>query len=404
MRNSISLLMVVVACLLLAFIAVNAMAWTVLMFREWQGRVVAPSDRNPWLARIGIDVLSETFEITSEVELNAYLNEVTTIRTEYQPYAGVRTKAIRGERLNVFDPGFRGVGRGEEPWPPRKSDFVVFMFGGSTGFGAGVADGDTIAAHLAGLLTPLGKGRPVRIYNFATPTHFSSMERGLFLHLMAEGLRPDIAIFLDGLNDFYFWDGVPPHTNHLVASFDNLRDMGRSHDWTWHMAMAFKRAPLGKVLVRSQGGTLAGAMPTSNIREADAADQARIDLVVSRYVSNVRIIAGAASGLGVQVLFVLQPVPFYAFSDLARLMREFGGVVGEHKRSLYGYPLLERVGMEQLSGLGFFSCARIQEGVTGRLYVDHVHYNPRMSRMVAECVAQHVLRHLVPQGRLGVTP
>jgi hypothetical protein len=71
----------------------------------------------------------------------------------------------------------------------------VFVFGGSTTFGHGVPDGDTVVAQLDRL-------DPDRAWiNFAAQAHDSIREVDKLLHLLRKGIRPRRVVFIDGLND-----------------------------------------------------------------------------------------------------------------------------------------------------------------------------------------------------------
>jgi hypothetical protein len=65
----------------------------------------------------------------------------------------------------------------------------------------------TDAQALGSQLQPLLRqklGRPVVVYNFGQSKYGSTQERLLFEKLLLEGQKPDMAIFVDGLNDFQF--------------------------------------------------------------------------------------------------------------------------------------------------------------------------------------------------------
>src|SRR5262249_26348462 len=110
----------------------------------------------------------------------------------FEPYSLFRVRPMRGSYVNVSEAGFRQNGA-PLPWPPEAG--CVFVFGGSTAFGYGVADGETIPARL-------GNQLGVAVYNFATPNYTSVQERIRFEQLLLDGHRPSVAIFIDGFSDF----------------------------------------------------------------------------------------------------------------------------------------------------------------------------------------------------------
>ena len=72
------------------------------------------------------------------------------------------------------------------------------MFGGSTAFGHGVADGETIAAYLDELDTST-----TAYVNFGVPGAHQRLELEKLILLLQKGYRPSRVVFIDGLNDVY---------------------------------------------------------------------------------------------------------------------------------------------------------------------------------------------------------
>jgi hypothetical protein len=75
----------------------------------------------------------------------------------------------------------------------------VFVFGGSTTFGAMLPDNQTIPAALEARLRSAPCMLPAHVYNFARPGYISTQERALLERLLLEGAAPQVAIFVDAL-------------------------------------------------------------------------------------------------------------------------------------------------------------------------------------------------------------
>ncbi len=76
-----------------------------------------------------------------------------------------------------------------------KINGATWVFGGSTTFGHGVADNETIAANLNALDSPA-------VYvNFGVQAYDQNLEIEKLLLLLKKGYRPSHVIFIDGLND-----------------------------------------------------------------------------------------------------------------------------------------------------------------------------------------------------------
>ncbi|MBI5210014.1 MAG: SGNH/GDSL hydrolase family protein [Elusimicrobia bacterium] len=129
------------------------------------------------------------------------LAETDAIESRYTSFAQYREAPRTGRFVNIDPGGFRR-GAFPDPWPAPKDGLTVFVFGGSTAFGYGVQDADTIASALQAALGPMVPAVPVRVYNFGRCAYFSSLERTIFVKRILEGNVPGIAVFIDGTNEF----------------------------------------------------------------------------------------------------------------------------------------------------------------------------------------------------------
>ena len=108
--------------------------------------------------------------------------------------------------------------------------------------------------------------------------------------------------------------------------------------------------------------------------------------VIDRYVRNKSMIEAVAKAFAIQVLFVWQPIPQYNY-DLS--YHFYGNEWGLHGFAKYGYPLMrETVDKKPLTN--FVWCAEIQLGAREALYVDNVHYTPKMIEMVSGCIVDAI--------------
>ena len=103
-------------------------------------------------------------------------------------------------------------------WPPQSKNFNIFLFGGSTTFGYGVSDNQTIASYLQEYLTK-NTDSNICVYNFGRGYYYLTQERILYEQLLTSGFVPDLAIFIDGLNDLAFNNNEPFFTDRLRQLF-----------------------------------------------------------------------------------------------------------------------------------------------------------------------------------------
>ncbi len=273
----------------------------------------------------------------------------------------------------------------------------MFLFGGSTAFGWNLPDQETIASYLQPELGSV-ENKPVRVYNFGRTYYISTQERILFQQLLAAGIRPDAAIFLDGLNDVYQLDGLPAF-NSAFASL--VEDHMPSVILRWPMYRAARS--LRAILLASgrwfTPHAKSGSGPTPESLAAQ--NSAQIDSMIARYLANKSLVEGLAAANGTRVIFVWQPVPAYKYN------LKYHPFAREATWRLVNYPQAYLRMDEQRQqadwGADFVWCADIQEGRNEPLYVDAVHYSAPMSRLLARCITQSArqrnLLASVPRGQ-----
>lgn len=111
------------------------------------------------------------------------------LRFRYGGGAGFLHDAKTSVLVNIDDYGVRS--NGGPTHAIAALDNTTWLFGGSTAFGCGVADGDTIAAQLERLTGEAVFNLGVRGYN-------SAMENRLFNHYLLAGYRPRRVLFING--------------------------------------------------------------------------------------------------------------------------------------------------------------------------------------------------------------
>jgi hypothetical protein len=351
---------------LLGFVALNLTAWAAL--------TIFPSD--PITVTYGHRRFELVYPGRSREEVRQLLRETWNRPISWEPFTESRERRFQGRFVNVHASGFR-LSRRQGPWPPDPDRESVFVFGGSTTFGYGVADDETIVSELQGFLDKrLGLGRAA-CYNFGRGSYYSSGERIIFQELLTNGTVPNVAVFIDGLNEFALGAPYPAETlrrsvNTPVAGA--LRTLARE-------------LPLAQIVAQRKA-----FRPARSSDEALAAvydNRALLDARLDRYFANRRLIEVVATAWGVHPLFVWQPVPTYHYDLRYHL---FGDLDFEKNNySGFGYArMADRVRREP-PGPDFLWAADLQDGVRQPLYVDQIHYTAAMSAHIGLVVGQALL-------------
>ena len=362
-------------------------------------------ETNPFLRKYG-DAVQKAHPDMDRAALNALLRETWGHPAVYDPVVQFKEPAREGAYVNVDAAGFRR-GLRQAIWPPQDDRPSVFFFGGSTTFGYNVRDEETLASHFQDL-SEAAFSREVQVYNFGRGNYASSAEMLLFLRLLFEGHRPELAVFVDGLNDFQHGGSRDLlQTNDLRRLYDNYD----SNDIADQLSRIVAALPIMKAinwLMTTLGlhhPDTGVPAPASDSRPAESeVGRSSADVTLELYGQNRRIVRALSEEFGVKTAFVWQPIPFYRddlayhpFRDTVPIWRSPGHVPG--------YRKVEALHEAQGMGDDFVWCAGIQDGVKEQLYTDSVHYTNLMNRRVAQCILdglpdgiKQTLRAQVPTG------
>lgn len=319
----------------------------------------------------------------SEDDITQLLRETWSRQLVSKPVVGFGEGPYHGKFVNVTEQGFR-PGTDQGPWPPVRDgkNVIAFLFGGSTTFGYGVTDAQALGSQLQPLLTQK-LGRPVEVYNFGQSKYGSTQERLLFEKLLLEGQKPDIAIFVDGLNDFQFtWGDEELNWTSYVG--EGSGSGAGVSTWGGWLRDGIEMLPMARLAkgVRSKLGhkrTFYDVDPSHNFD-----DVAALQKVIDRYYLNAEMIEAESKALGIQTLLVWQPVPMYAYDLKYHPFIQNG--FGDFAYAKRGYPLMAEAASKRRPD-DFLWCADMQKDLHEPLYVDAVHYSPKMTGMVAGCIA-----------------
>jgi hypothetical protein len=378
---------IVVFNLLVIAVALNIMAIGVSFVRA------SLRAANPVAQTSGDERLAKVYPGKTPQEINDLLGETWSRPFIYETFTEFMERPFRGRYVNVAAAGFRFSAR-QGPWPPDLRAFNVFVFGGSTTFGYGVADSETVPSRLQEELRRRS-GQPITIYNFGRGFYYSTQERILFEKLLAEDQRPQLVIFIDGLNDFYYGGDVVE----LTSGFKQFVVSGGARQTTATEALLNLAARLP--IVRITQRIVAHLFPETESPVTQAPTQApqgehaeaEARAMLDRYLANKKMIEAVAAAYNVNVAFVWQPVPTVGY-DLKNHL--FAAHVYDNLASI-GYGLLGNFGADN-----FLRCDGLQQDRRQPLYVDSLHYTAAFSKEVASCIAdQLIAKRLLTAGLIG---
>ena len=332
--------------------------------------------RNP--TRYTNEVLARLYPDWSPTDARAMLKEVWLERPpQYEPLVEYSEAPFSGKFVNVSPEGFR-IGKTQKSFDDNSTK-KVFVFGGSTTFGSGVADKDTIASYLQEILDSNSASKQYAVFNFGVGYYYSTLERIRLEKFITAGTIPDIAIFIDGLNDFSFYH-LPDKTsqsNYLAYLFNSPR-----------ISLA-----LGGLATTRLAEKVTRRLFGVGLREKASSED--ISKAAARLERNWKIISSLGTTFNFRPLLVLQPLAFAGDTpeqSLVPLDEEFDRAVEQVRldvRAGYRHILEQRaIGSIPDRNMLWLNDFTIETN----MFVDYVHYSPAFSKAIAEQIASRILQ------------
>jgi uncharacterized protein YndB with AHSA1/START domain len=306
----------------------------------------------------------------------------------FEPYVQFRERPRTGRFVNISTDGYRlNSPTGRKVFDPTRPA-AVFLFGGSTTFGYGVRDEDTIAAHLEALFrrdappsAPL-----VAVYNFGRGYYGSGQELLLLKSLVQRGMVPKVAVFLDGVNEQF----CPTYSANIAEVFKIVQ-----RDPAAELREVIASLPIMRLASSSYRSELAANAMYVNralrgysfeCRCPHENESACHTQFLKTHWLNKRLIRAVAKEFGFEAHFILQPVGGHR----NRFTTGPDGI----KRSPHSWFLWGEFERHTMSGENDHSFAGILEDYQGEAFVDMLHYTSGVNRLIAERMYPGVVQSL----------
>jgi len=160
-------------------------------------------------------------------------------KSNYMPYIGWRKKEIHGKFLNIDSQGVRKTY--QSPLITDNEDIdLLYMFGGSTMWGAGARDNHTIPSFISKYLQK--DGYQFKVVNYGESAYTFFQEAIYLIYLLHEGHRPNYVIFYDGINELWttYKTGVPGR-HHQTEIIRSRIEQSTSTSAIEHISYAIKK-------------------------------------------------------------------------------------------------------------------------------------------------------------------
>jgi hypothetical protein len=280
---------------------------------------------------------------------------------EYAPWADFKLVDFEGRYIN--SKGFLRKSIPAGAFEGGTDTLRIFFFGGSTMFGFDVIDRETIPSAFASVYAERCNGcKTMNVYNYGVLSYYSYNELMLFHHLLATGTRPDVVIFLDGLNDLFMVQAarqrVPWYYFRLKENIQNRKDSTAS------------------LFQLTAGQTV-----------KSAAEDA-----IKNYLENIAHIKKLCRAYNIAPYFFIQPTPYY---DYPGKKQERVADTERNDVIEYGYPILQS---KCDSSANMFYLGDMLRNETKPAFIDEIHYSPYMNRKIAEQIFNRMQHAFISPG------
>ena len=328
-----------------------------------------------------------------------------TERIVYEPYTIWDRRYYPGDLVSIDLEGFRRTSNSSDA----EDALNVWVFGGSTAWGEGAPDDETIPSHLAALMNSWGVDTTVK--NLGERGYVSTQEVVLLYRELQAGRRPDVVVFYDGINDAAAasnWPEVPG--SHV--SLHRIRDRFQFGEVPSERRRDFVRS-LG---IYKASRIVLDRMEARQKTARQRQDDTDIDITPRHLDANFRFLGGQAVDVwlanrelvmalgdefGFTSLFMLQPS---LWTDGKPLHVSEKRILAEHleiramthiivTRAEMSAILQERQRNGTLPS-NVHDLADVFSTVEEPVYIDYVHTSGSGYRIVAEALHEKLREHL----------
>ena len=305
----------------------------------------------------------------------------------YEPYHLWRRQKFSGRYVNINENGIRFTYYNADP--AIKGVKKIFMFGGSTLWGTGAPDRQTIPSYLAKILNG-GSGR-YYVRNYGETGFVSTQELNRLISEVKRGDIPDVAIFYDGINDASCGAGE-------LFALNSPSYHGYMND---RFKLMFKRSKIVNLQEILKATYIYRAVdhvrfklnphpewPWQKAPEREKTEAAR--LAAKYWLDNYRIASAVGREYGFKVIFLLQPNIYTGRKILQGYEAEMLEFRQDNQTAVYA----DIRGMIKLGGYpGVYDITDVFESVSEPVYVDWAHTGPLGNYYVADRISKILEDH-----------
>lgn len=302
---------------------------------------------------------------------NEIYKELLLMQERYTPYIIWKYSEYHSKYINIDSNGIRAT------IPKAKAGKKIFFFGGSTLWGTGVADTDTIPSFVSRYLN---KDNPVYdIVNYGQSGYQSTQEViQLILEIQKENI-PDIVVFYDGVNDIYagvFSPGIPGYHQNFEQIKGKIEARGfitLFNNSNFFMLANYLKNRIGR-----------------EILEEDKEDEdKKIEEAVNIYIYNMNFVKKLSDDYGFKFISFWQPLLLTDTKKLTKYEEAEKFKMGKRLIRIYS-KAYGKISKKYFNDIAFTNISKIFENKTNNIYLDFAHLSAEGNSIVARAILDRI--------------
>jgi lysophospholipase L1-like esterase len=342
---------------LVFFVLLNLIYWSVPVFGELS-RLYKTSAVETWFRTV-----PPSYSASDHTWVRQHWIELNRTQNLYKSYIGWRRAPFQGETINVEG---RYLQRRTANEAAVAGSPKVYFFGGSTMWGIGSPDADTIPSWFARI-------NKIHAENFGEDGWVAHQSLSLLIQLLQAGHRPDLVVFYDGVNDALqkCRSELPtPDAHERELEFDDV--LRRKPDSFAHFI-----APIQMLALRVNDQL--GLIQRAAWYDCDRNPQ-KAAAIADSLIEDWRLAKRLVEETGGKFVGILQPVAYLSRTRLDQLR------LSKADEQQYGavYPVIR----EKVARGGEFHDLSTALDIDEHLYVDWAHLPPKGNRIMAQKISE----------------
>jgi hypothetical protein len=339
------------------------------------------------------------------------------VQYEFDPYKNVlpTRNYVDTRGIHHNSRGFRRLSEVSVQKPA--GTYRIFLLGGSTAYGTGglwphiqrdfavLNDSATISAQLERFLADSFPGKTVEVIDAAIPSMWTHHHL-IYLNQTILSYDPDMVLFLDGFNDFFFFD--PRHDQFADYSYQehSFVVMGKPTFYSllymdgWWL---FRKSAFANVALRAGRGLkkMLGRRPSRTPMDVAQA-MAGLQQVFPRSALKMQRRSGTIlRDEGIRAVFMLQPMLVLErgrkpMSEIEQKLFDFNvsSYLPNYETFMHQavpYVRAQEEAMARAVGAQFIDLTGIYAGVPEQTYTDYCHLTPFGNTLLAHYVGNRLI-------------